>query len=79
MDIVNVHAAAVNLSQANDRIYRSQEDTFHDNTDDEDKQMCLMEAYGLTREVPSRHERHPWANGSENDDYYGDLRGVSQD
>ena len=51
MDIVNVHAAAVNLSQANDRTYRSQEDTLHDNTADEDNQMDLMKAYGLSREV----------------------------
>ena len=61
MDIVNVHAAAVNLSQANDRTYRSQEDTFNDNTAGEDNQMDLMEAYGLTREV-SRQERMPGMN-----------------
>ena len=54
IDIVNVHAAALNASQAHDRTYRSHDDTFTkaDGFNDNEDNGNLMDMYGFGQKSP---------------------------
>lgn len=67
VDILNVHAAAVNASVHHDRTFRSHDDTMNmDKDSDEEQSMMVM--YGLAK--PAKDDNEHCSRGNDDDDDY---------
>ena len=77
IDIVNVHAAALNSSAVQERQYRSHEDTMDKDGNNDNSVPDLMEAYGLRDRQQKGNDNESY--GSDDDGYFAQLKEGGND